>query len=55
MNIGRVYNFDGKWILFRHLNDEQWAAVGDNWQPNFSGNDGEWDSNMEKRVNFPYE
>ena len=55
MNIGTVYNFDGKWILFRHLTDEQWAAVDNNWQPNFLDNDGEWDSNMEKRVNFPYE
>ena len=41
MNIGTVYNFDGKWISFCHLTDEQWAAVGNNWQPNFSDNDGE--------------
>ena len=54
MNIGMVYNFDGKWISFRHLTDEQWTAVGDNWQPNFLDNDWEWDSDMEKCVNFPY-
>ena len=31
MNIGTVYKFDGKWISFRHLTDEQWTAVGNNW------------------------
>lgn len=35
MNVGTVYKFDGKWILFRHLTDDQWATISNNWHPNF--------------------
>ena len=28
-NIGTVYKFDGKWILFRHLTDDQCSVIGD--------------------------
>ena len=53
--MGTVYKFDGKWISFRHLTDDQWAAIGDNWHPNFSSIYGDWDDEVNRCVNFPHE
>ena len=55
MNVGTVYKFDGKWISFRHLTDDQWAAIGNNWHPNFQSMYGDWDDEVNRCVNFSHE
>ena len=55
MNVGTVYKFDGKWISFCHLTNDQWAAIGNNWHPNFWSIYGNWDDEVNRCVNFPHE